>query len=238
MRKLLNNPRVVLPLAIVASLWVLVSYGVITPLQLDLFNSQGSRTKQFSISRKNPEVSVSDRAVESLIKEQWLPRSWQRYSVIQHEPFVADYIFEEVAELEPINVVGVEPENIPVPKTAEELATYIVENLGLDEDGFFVRFGSRRIRVGEMLGSQMISQISVPGPREVPADSIQFYTSQLRLEATSTESSPKSAQISESYYLEGDLVSKSPVLALHRVFTGNVELIDREGRIWSIGLLD
>ena len=238
MRKLLNNPRVVLPLAILALLWVLVSYGVITPLKLDLFNSRSSSTKQFSITRKNPEVSVSDRAVESLIKEQWLPRSWQRYSVIQHEPFVADYIFEEVAELEPINVVGVEPENIPVPKTAEELATYIVENLGLDEEGFFVRFGSRRIRVGEMLGSQMISQISVPGPREVSSDSIQFYTSQLRLEATSTESSPKSAQISESYYLEGDLVSKSPVLALHRVFTGNVELIDREGRIWSIGLLD
>jgi hypothetical protein len=225
-------------MAILALLWVLVSYGMITPLELDLFNSRGSSTKQFSITRKNPEVSVSDRAVESLIKEQWLPRSWQRYSVIQHEPFVADYIFEEVAELEPINVVGVEPENIPVPKTAEELATYIVENLGLDEDGFFVRFGSRRIRVGEMLGSQMISQISVPGPREVAADSIQFYTSQLRLEATSTESSPKSAQISESYYLEGDLVSRSPVLALYRVFTGNVELIDREGRIWSIGLLD
>ena len=238
MRKLLNNPRVVLPMAILALLWVLVSYGMITPLELDLFNSRGSSTKQFSITRKNPEVSVSDRAVESLIKEQWLPRSWQRYSVIQHEPFVADYIFEEVAELEPINVVGVEPENIPVPKTSEELATYIVENLGLDEDGFFVRFGSRRIRVGEMLGSQMISQISVPGPREVAADSIQFYTSQLRLEATSTESSPKSAQISESYYLEGDLVSRSPVLALYRVFTGNVELIDREGRIWSIGLLD
>ena len=238
MRKLLNNPRVVLPMAILALLWVLVSYGMITPLELDLFNSRGSSTKQFSITRKNPEVSVSDRAVESLIKEQWLPRSWQRYSVIQHEPFVADYIFEEVAELEPINVVGVEPENIPVPKTAEELATYIVENLGLDEDGFFVRFGSHRIRVGEMLGSQMISQISVPGPREVAADSIQFYTSQLRLEATSTESSPKSAQISESYYLEGDLVSRSPVLALYRVFTGNVELIDREGRIWSIGLLD
>ena len=148
MRKLLNNPRVVLPMAILALLWVLVSYGVITPFELDLFNSRGSSTKQFSITRKNPEVSVSDRAVESLIKEQWLPRSWQRYSVIQHEPFVADYIFEEVAELEPINVVGVEPENIPVPKTAEELATYIVENLGLDEECFFVRFGSRRIRVG------------------------------------------------------------------------------------------
>ena len=238
MRKLLNNPRVVLPLAILALLWVLVSYGVITPLNLDLFNSRSSSTKQFSITRKNPEVSVSDRAVESLIKEQWLPRSWQRYSVIQHEPFVADYIFEEVAELEPINVVGVEPENIPVPKTAEELATYIVENLGLDEAGFFVRLGSRKIRVGEMLGSQMISQISVPGPRVVTTDTIQLFISQLRLEATSTQSSPRSAQISESYYLEGDLVSRSPVLALYRVFAENVELIDREGRIWPIRLLD
>jgi hypothetical protein len=84
----------------------------------------------------------------------------------------------------------------------------------------------------------MISQISVPGPRVVTTDTIQLFISQLRLEATSIQSSPRSAQISESYYLEGDLVSRSPVLALYRVFAENVELIDREGRIWPIRLLD
>ncbi len=237
MRKLLNEPRVVVPVALVVLLWVLFSYGVITPVKLNLFNSERSSGKQFVVKRNTPKARVSDRAVESLIKEQWLPRRWQMYSAIQGEPFVANHIFEEAEELEPM-AVGAKPEVLPTPKTAEELSTYIVENLGLDEAGFFVRFGSRRIRVGEMLGSQMISQISVPGPRLVTADTIQLFISQLRLEATSTQSSPRSAQISESYYLEGDLVSKSPVLALHRVFAEYVELIDREGRIWPIRLLD
>ena len=139
-------------------------------------------------------------------------------------------LFEEV-------VADAVAEDLPTP-VAEDLASYIVENLGLDADGFFVRFGSRRIRAGEMLGSQMISQISVPGPREVAAETIQRVVSQLQLEATSTESSPRSAQISGSYYLEGDLVSRAPILALYRVFSQQVEVIDREGRIWQIGLPD
>jgi hypothetical protein len=238
MRKLLNEPRVVVPIALVALLWVLVSYGVITPMKLDFFNSERSASAQFLVKRNTPAASVADRAVESLIKEQWLPRRWQTYSALQREPFVANHVFNEVEELESMVVAGAQPEVLPTPKTAEELSIYIVENLGLDEAGFFVRLGSRKIRVGEMLGSQMISQISVPGPRVVTTDTIQLFISQLRLEATSIQSSPRSAQISESYYLEGDLVSRSPVLALYRVFAENVELIDREGRIWPIRLLD
>ena len=96
MRKLLNNPKVILPLAVIALLWVLVSYGVISPKDFDLFNSGRSTTTTFSVARKNPEQSESGRAVESLIKEQWLPRSWQKYSVIKHEPFVADFVFDEL----------------------------------------------------------------------------------------------------------------------------------------------
>lgn len=238
MRKLLNEPRVVVPLALLTLLWVLVSYGVISPMKLNFFKSERSASKQFFVKRNTAAASAADRAVESLIKGQWLPRRWQSYSALQGEPFVANHVFKEVEELAPIVNSGAEPESLPTPKTAEELSIYIVENLGLDEAGFFVRLGSRKIRAGEMLGSQMISQISVPGPRVVTTDTIQLFISQLRLEATSTQSSPKSAQISDSYYLEGDLVSRSPVLALYRVFAENVELIDREGRVWPIRLLN
>lgn len=236
-RKLLNEPRVVIPLAVVVLLWVLFSYGVLKPLKLNIFNSDRKHSMPFSVTKNSRETMVNDRVIESLIKEQWLPRRWQRYSVIKHEPFVADYAFDEIEQLAPVVVADAVAEDLPTP-VAEDLASYIVENLGLDADGFFVRFGSRRIRAGEMLGSQMISQISVPGPREVAAETIQRVVSQLQLEATSTESSPRSAQISGSYYLEGDLVSRAPILALYRVFSQQVEVIDREGRIWQIGLPD
>ena len=153
MRKLLNNPKVILPLAVIALLWVLVSYGVISPKDLDLFNSGSSATPTFSVARESPEPSESDRAVESLIKEQWLPRSWQKYSVIKHEPFVADFVFDELEELIPIGEPEQELEVVLLlePETVEELDSYIVEHLGLDENGFFVRFGSIRKREGDIL---------------------------------------------------------------------------------------
>ena len=151
MRKLLNNPKVILPLAVIALLWVLVSYGVISPKDLDLFNSGSSATPTFSVARKSPEQSESSRAVESLIKEQWLPRSWQKYSVIKHEPFVADFVFDELEELIPVGEPEEEIELLLEPETVEELDSYIVEHLGLDENGFFVRFGSIRKREGDLL---------------------------------------------------------------------------------------
>lgn len=153
MRKLLNNPRLVIPLAIFALLWVLVNYGVIAPIDLDIFNSGPSASVTFHVARKNLEVSESDRAVESLIKEQWLPRRWQKYSVIQHEPFVADFVFDKVEELKPRvdDFIDPAPEPLPILTTVEELDSYIVEHLGLDENGFFVRFGRIRKREGDML---------------------------------------------------------------------------------------
>ena len=152
MRKLLNNPRVILPLATVVLLWVLASYGVIPTISLDIFKSGRSVTSTFSIARKNLEVSASDRAVESLIKEQWLPRSWQKYSMIKHEPFVADFVFDKLEELKPIDA-RIDPiaPTLPLLETAEELESYIVEHLGLDEMGFFVRFGTINKRQGDLL---------------------------------------------------------------------------------------
>jgi hypothetical protein len=238
MRKLLNEPRAVIPLAVVVLLWVLFRYEVLGPVPLDMFNSGRNGSVQFSVKKYNRETVENDRVLKSLIKEQWLPRSWQRYSVIQHEPFVAGYAFEEVEKLEPAFMTEAAADVLLPPQTAADLALYIVENLGLDAEGFFVRFGSQRIRAGEMLGGQIISQISVPGPREVAVETIERFVLQLRLEATSTQSIPRSAQISGSYYFEGNIVSRLPLLALLSVGQNRVELIDREGRVWTLILDD
>ena len=208
-RKLLNNPRLVIPLAIFALLWVLVNYGVIAPIDLDIFNSGRSASDTFHVARKNLEVSESDRAVESLIKEQWLPRRWQKYSVIQHEPFVADFVFDKVEELKPIDVIDRELEPLTIPKTAEELESYIVEHLGLDENGFFVRFGRIRKREGDMLrtidGRELVlGSIALAEERRTEAEhtaTIALHLSRMQVQAVMrnvpSEGSPAMPSVAE-----------------------------------------
>lgn len=214
MRKLLNNPRLVLPLAIFALLWVLVSYGVIAPIDLDIFNSGRSASDTFHVARKNLELSESDRAVESLIKEQWLPRRWQKYSVIQHEPFVADFVFDKVEELKPIDVIDRELEPLTIPKTAEELESYIVEHLGLDENGFFVRFGRIRKREGDMLrtidGRELVlGSIALAEERRTEAEhdaTIALHLSRMQVQAVMrnvpSEGSPAMPSVAEEVVSE------------------------------------
>lgn len=210
MRKLLNNPRLVLPLAAFALLWVLVSYGVITPIDLDIFNSGPSASSTFHVAKKNLELSESDRAVESLIKEQWLPRRWQKYSVVLHEPFVADFVFDKVEELKPIDVIDRELEPLTIPKTAEELESYIVEHLGLDENGFFVRFGRIRKREGDMLrtidGRELVlGSIALAEERRTEAEhdaTIALHLSRMQVQAVMrnvpSEGSPAMPSVAEN----------------------------------------
>lgn len=230
MRKLLNNPRLVIPLAIFALLWVLVNYGVIAPIDLDIFNSGRSASDTFHVARKNLEVSESDRAVESLIKEQWLPRRWQKYSVIQHEPFVADFVFDKVEELKPIDVIDRELEPLTIPKTAEELESYIVEHLGLDENGFFVRFGRIRKREGDMLrtidGRELVlGSIALAEERRTEAEhdaTIALHLSRMQVQAVMrnvpTEQSPTMPSVAEEIAPEvlpeqGDITAAAELAA-------------------------
>ena len=214
MRKLLNNPRLVLPLAAFALLGVLVRYGVITPIDLDIFNSGPSASSTFHVARKNQELSESDRAVESLIKEQWLPRRWQKYSVVLHEPFVADFVFDKVEELKPIDVIDRELEPLTIPKTAEELESYIVEHLGLDENGFFVRFGRIRKREGDMLrtidGRELVlGSIALAEERRTEAEhdaTIALHLSRMQVQAVMrnvpSEGSPAMPSVAEEVVSE------------------------------------
>jgi hypothetical protein len=230
MRKLLNNPRLVLPLAAFALLWVLVRYEVITPIDLDIFNSGPSTSSTFHVSRKNLELSESDRAVESLIKEQWLPRRWQKYSVIQHEPFVADFVFDKVEELKPIDVIDMELEPLTIPKTAEELESYIVEHLGLDENGFFVRFGRIRKREGDMLrtidGRELVlGSIALAEERRTEAEhaaTIALHLSRMQVQAVMRnapiEQSPTMPFVAEEIAVEvlseqGDIAAVAELAA-------------------------
>ena len=154
MRNYLNNPRVVIPLALFVMLWVCYSYGLLDQLLPDFSNqSQPLAATQVAVEKEVLALTPSGRVMQGLVRDQWLLRSWSKSSAINSEPFVANFSFaksellEETSAPEAVEEV-VEEVVVIDPVTLDQ---YIVEHLGLDEMGFFVRFGSINKRQGDLL---------------------------------------------------------------------------------------
>ena len=150
MRKYLNNPRIVIPLALFVMLWVCHSYGLLDQLLPNFSNQpQSLAATQVVVEKEVVALTPSGRVMQGLVRDQWLLRSWSKSSAIKSEPFVANFSFAK-NEL---------PEGNSAPEVVEEVVVidpvtldqYIVEHLGLDEMGFFVRFGSINKRQGDLL---------------------------------------------------------------------------------------
>ena len=154
MRKYLNNPRIVIPLALFVVLWVCHSYGLLDQLLPDFADKPQSLTAtQVAVEKEALALTPSGRVMQGLVRDQWLLRSWSKSSAIKSEPFVANFSFaksellEETSAPEAVEEV-VEEVVVIDPVTLDQ---YIVEHLGLDEMGFFVRFGSINKRQGDLL---------------------------------------------------------------------------------------
>ena len=150
MRKYLNNPRIVVPLALFVMLWVCYSYGLLDQLLPDFSNqSQSLAATKVAVEKEVVALTPSARVMQGLVRDQWLLRSWSKSSAIKNEPFVANFSFAK-NEL---------PEETSTPEVVEEVVVinpvtldqYIAEHLGLDEMGFFVRFGTINKRQGDSL---------------------------------------------------------------------------------------
>ena len=154
MRKYLNNPRIVIPLALFAVLWVCHSYGLLDQLLPNFSNQpQSLAATQVAVEKEVLALTPSGRVMQGLVRDQWLLRSWSKSSAIKSEPFVADFSFakkELLEETSASEVVEEVVEEVVVidPVTLDQ---YIVEHLGLDQMGFFVRFGSINKRQGDLL---------------------------------------------------------------------------------------
>ena len=154
MRKYLNNPRIVIPLALFVVLWVCHSYGLLDQLLPDFSDQpQSLAATQVAVEKEVLALTPSGRVMRGLVRDQWLLRSWSKSSAIKSEPFVANFSFaksellEETSAPEAVEEV-VEEVVVIDPVTLDQ---YIVEHLGLDEMGFFVRFGSINKRQGDLL---------------------------------------------------------------------------------------
>ena len=154
MRKYLNSPRIVIPLALFSVLWVCHSYGLLDELLPDFSDQpQPLAATQVAVEEEVLALTTSGRVMQGLVRDQWLLRSWSKSSAIKSEPFVANFSFakNELPEGISANEVVEEVVEEVVVIDPVTLDQYIVEHLGLDEMGFFVRFGSINKRQGDLL---------------------------------------------------------------------------------------
>ena len=190
MRKYLNNPRIIIPLALLVMLWVCNSYGLLDQLLPDFSNQpQSLAATQVVVKKEVIALTPSGRVMQGLVRDQWLLRNWRKSSAINNEPFVANFSFAK-NEL---------PEESSAPEVVEEVVVidpgtldqYIVEHLGLDEMGFFVRFGTINKRQGDLLMTKsgmelVLGSIALAEAKRSKAEhaaTISMHLSQMQLQA-------------------------------------------------------
>jgi hypothetical protein len=171
-------------------LWVCHSYGLLDQLLPDFSDEpQSLAATQLVVEKEVLALTPSGRVMQGLVRDQWLLRNWRKSSAIKNEPFVANFSFAK-NEL---------PEEISTPEVVEEvveidpvtLDQYIVEHLGLDEMGFFVRFGSINKRQGDLLMTKsgvelVLGSIALAEERRTEAEHdalILMHLSQMQLQA-------------------------------------------------------
>ncbi len=192
MRKYLNNPRIVIPLAVLVMLWVSHSYGLLDQWLPDFSNRpQSLAANQVVIEKEVLASTASGQVMQGLLRDQWLLRNWTKSSALKNEPFVANFSFakNELPEgsFRPIAAVSEEVVVID-PVTLDQ---YIVEHLGLDEMGFFVRFGTINKRQGDLLMTKsgvelVLGSIALAETRRSKAEhaaTISMHLSRLQLQA-------------------------------------------------------
>ena len=219
MRKYLNNPRIVIPLALFAMLWVCHSYGLLDQFLPDFSNQpQSFATTQVVIEKETVALSPSGRVMQGLVRDQWLLRSWTKSSAIKSEPFVANFSFAKNELPEVISESEVVEEVVVIdPVTLDQ---YIVEHLGLDEMGFFVRFGSINKRQGDLLhttdGRELVlGSIALAEERRTEAEhaeTVALHLSQMQLQAVIKNASSEvtlSPSVAEDVALTNELTELS-----------------------------
>ena len=191
MRKYLNNPRIVIPLAVLVMLWVSHSYGLLDQWLPDFSNQpQSLAANQVVIEKEVLALTPSGQVMQGLVRDQWLLRNWTKSSAIKNEPFVANFSFakNELPEGSFRPIPAVTEDVVVDPVTLDQ---YIVEHLGLDEMGFFVRFGTINKRQGDLLMTKsgvelVLGSIALAETRRSKAEhaaTISMHLSQMQLQA-------------------------------------------------------
>lgn len=222
MRQHLNNPKVVVPVALLVLVFFLFRIGTFDNIDIQTYFKKKA-VLTVEASKPAPVLeSKASRIAEAFTKERWLPNNWQQYTTLKRELFVADYQLEDDALPSLELAMKVDPDTGEVEIEEDQLTSYIAENMGLDRTGFFVRFGVIRKREGDDLKTKdgqalTLGKIAIPDQGQLNGNAayqtVEAVVAQLTLEATSpVETEDAEALVPEldpapEVYREGDTVT-------------------------------
>lgn len=155
MRQHLNNPFVVIPLALIAFFWGAYSYGLLNWVSDKFLDDSGQVYVQKNLSDLPDKMNrLSVETMRALSRDSWLISNWIRESLAKNEPFVADYNFDKL----PPSIINIDVEEAEktVILDQQSFETAIATKLGLDGSGYFVEFENVlnlpvRKRVGDII---------------------------------------------------------------------------------------
>lgn len=155
MRQHLNNPFVVIPLALIAFFWGAYSYGLLNWVYDKFLDDSGQVYVQKNLSDLPDKMNrLSVETMRALSRDSWLVSNWIRESLAKNEPFVADYNFDKL----PPSIINIDVEEAEktVILDQQSFETAIATKLGLDGSGYFVEFENVlnlpvRKRVGDII---------------------------------------------------------------------------------------
>jgi hypothetical protein len=171
MAKFLNNPRVVLPLALASALFIVYrvapgvfEFGPSTTPRASAISLKASPRELGAAAAEAPAVA----RVGLMLRERWLPNRWRQFATMRRDPFIV----VEAAPPAPVDALAEDPIVVIDPGL---LDSYFAEHLGLDERGFFVRFGSIRKREGDSLRTTegrdlVVGSIAIAEIRRTPEE--------------------------------------------------------------------
>ena len=139
MRQHLNNPFVVIPMALIAFFWGAYSYGLLDWVSTKfLDDSDQVLVQNLSSSLPDNTNRLSVETMRALSRDSWLISNWRRESFAKNEPFVADYNFDKL----PPSIINIDVEEAEktVILDQQSFEAAIATKLGLDGSGYFVEF--------------------------------------------------------------------------------------------------
>ena len=246
MGKTLNNPKVVLPLAGAAALF-LVYRIVPEAFDLDRYLPK-SDIKQLMDHKAAvdlpPLVDPGTRAMKLYALGRWMSDTWEKQVLPEEDPF---YFYEASAVNDGALSEDPEPDIEIDPNLLDR---YIAEHLGLDAQGFFVRFGDVRKRAGDFIRTtggrdlilQKIAIAETPRSDAAYTAAVETIIRNLELLGTMQATASTGNEIAyiaggirnDAIYRMGDFVAKNPVVSLLSIFPDSVELIDRKGTRYTL----
>jgi len=246
MGKTLNNPKVVLPLAGAAALF-LVYRIVPEAFDLDRYLPK-SDIKQLMDHKAAvdlpPLVDPGTRAMKLYAQGRWMSDAREKRVLPEEDPF---YFYEAPVITDDVLSEADEP---TIEIDPDLLDRYIAEHLGLDAQGFFVRFGDLRKRAGDSIRTtggrdlvlQKIAIAETPRSDAAYAAAVETIIRNLQLLGTMQATAAAGSEIAyiaggvrdDAIYRTGDFVAKNPVVSLYSILPHSVELIDRKGTRYTL----